>query len=68
MVTMYVRYPLSLRQVEDLMFERGIYICHETVISWWNPFATLFAAEIRKTGSIICVLTQIGDGISTKSS
>ena len=30
-VTMYVRYPLSLRQVEDLLFERGIYICHETV-------------------------------------
>jgi putative transposase len=31
MVMMYVRYLLSLRQVEDLMFERGIDICHETV-------------------------------------
>ena len=30
-VTMYVRYPLSLRNVEDLLFERGIDICHETV-------------------------------------
>jgi hypothetical protein len=30
-VLMYVRYPLSLRQVEDLLFERGIDICHETV-------------------------------------
>ena len=30
-VMMYVRYPLSLRQVEDLPFERGIDICHETV-------------------------------------
>jgi putative transposase len=30
-VTMYVRFPLSLRQVEDLLFERGIDICHETV-------------------------------------
>ena len=30
-VMMYVRYPLSLRQVEDLLFERGIDICHETV-------------------------------------
>ncbi len=28
---MYIRYPLSLRQVEDLLFERGIDICHETV-------------------------------------
>ena len=30
-VMMYVRYPLSLRNVEDLLFERGIDICHETV-------------------------------------
>ena len=30
-VVMYVRYPLCLRQVEDLLFERGIDICHETV-------------------------------------
>ena len=29
-VMMYVRYPLSLRQVEDILFERGIDICHET--------------------------------------
>jgi len=29
-VMMYVRYSLSLRQVEDLLFERGIDICHET--------------------------------------
>jgi putative transposase len=28
-VMMYVRYPLSLRQIEDLLFERGIDICHE---------------------------------------
>ena len=45
---MYVRYPLSLRQVEDLLFERGIDICHETVRFWWNRFGPLFAAEIRK--------------------
>jgi putative transposase len=35
---MYVRYPLSLRQVEDLLFERGIDICHEPVRFWWNRF------------------------------
>ncbi len=35
---MYVRYPLSLRQVEDLLFERGIDICHETVRYWGNRF------------------------------
>ena len=45
---MYIRYPLSLRQVEDVLFERGIDICHETVRLWWNRFGPLFAAEIRK--------------------
>ena len=47
-VMMYIRYPLSLRQVEDMLFERGIDICHETVRFWWNRFGPLFAAEIRK--------------------
>ena len=37
-VMMYIRYPLSLRQVEDLLFERGIDICHETVRFWWVCF------------------------------
>jgi putative transposase len=47
-VMMYVRYPLSLRNVEDLLFERGIDICHETVRLWWNRFGPMFTAEIRK--------------------
>jgi len=47
-VMLYVRYRLSLRQVEDIMFERGIDICHETVRLWWNRFGPMFAAEIRK--------------------
>ena len=50
-VMMYVRFPLSLRQVEDLLHERGIDICHETVRSWWNRFGLLFAAEIKKKRS-----------------
>src|ERR1700722_6274663 len=44
----YVRYPLSLRNVEDLLAERGIDISHETVRFWWNRFGPMFAAEIRK--------------------
>ncbi len=47
-VMMYIRYPLSLRQVEDLLFERAIDICHETVRYWWNRFGPMFAAAIRK--------------------
>src|SRR5436305_955385 len=47
-VMMYVKYPLSLRNVEDLLFERGIDICHETVRHWWNRFGPMFAAEIKR--------------------
>jgi putative transposase len=45
---MYVRFPLSLRNVEDLLHERGIDISHETVRYWWNRFGPMFAAEIRR--------------------
>lgn len=44
---MYVRFPLPLRNVENLLFERGIDICHETVRLWWNWFGLMFASEIR---------------------
>lgn len=47
-VMLYIRYPLSLRNVEDLLFERGIDICYETVRFWWNRFGPMFAAEIRR--------------------
>ncbi len=45
---MYVRFSLSLQSVEDLLFERGIGICHETVRLWWNRFGPMFAADIRR--------------------
>ena len=50
-VMMYVRFPLSLRQVEDLLHESGIDISYETVRAWWNRFGPMLAAEIRKKRS-----------------
>ena len=47
-VMMYVRFPLSLRNVEDLLHERGIEVSYETIRFWWNRFGPIFAAEIRK--------------------
>ncbi|EQB30280.1 hypothetical protein M529_20645 [Sphingobium ummariense RL-3] len=47
-VLMYARYPLSLWNVEDLFFERGIDICRETVRLWWNRFGPLFASNVRR--------------------
>ena len=48
LLMMYVWFPLSLRNVEDLLHERGIDISHETVRFWWNRFGPMFAAEIRR--------------------
>jgi putative transposase len=62
---MYVRYLLSLRNVEDLLAERGIDISHETVRLWWNRFGPMFAAEIRKR-RIAAILS--GAGIWMRSS
>ena len=45
---MYVRFPLSLRQVEDLLHERGVDIIHETIRAWRSRFGPMFAAEIRR--------------------
>ena len=47
-VMLYVRFPLSLRNVEDLLDERGIDISHESVRYWWHRFGPMFASEIRK--------------------
>jgi putative transposase len=43
-----VKYPLSLRNVEDLLHERGIDVSYETVRYWWNRFGPMFAAEVRR--------------------
>jgi putative transposase len=45
---LYVRFPLSLRNVEDLLHERDVEISHETVRFWWHRFGPMFAAEIQK--------------------
>jgi len=42
----YIRFPRSLGQFEDLLDERGIDICHEAVRVWWNRFGPMHAAEI----------------------
>lgn len=47
-VMLYIRFPLSLRNVEDLLHERGIDISHETVRFWWNRFGPMFTVEIRR--------------------
>ena len=47
-VMLYVRFPLSLRNVEDLLHERGIDVSHETIRFWWNRFGPMLAVDIRR--------------------
>ncbi len=47
-VMMDISFPLSLRNIEDLLYERGIDLCHETVRFWWNRFGPMFAGDIRR--------------------
>jgi putative transposase len=59
-VMMYVRYPLSLRNVEDLLAERGIDISHETVRFWWNRFGPLFRCrDSQETSSAHARLSPV---------
>ena len=45
-VMLYIRFPLSLRNVEDLLHERGVEISQETMLYWWNRFSPIFASHI----------------------
>ncbi len=47
-VMLYVRFPLSLRNVEDLLHERGIDVSHEAIRFWWHRFGPMFASKIKK--------------------
>jgi putative transposase len=38
-VMLYVRFPLSLRNVEDLLHERGVDVSYESIRYWWHRFS-----------------------------
>ncbi|CAE6940260.1 hypothetical protein R69927_07653 [Paraburkholderia domus] len=54
-VPWYFRFQLSLRDIEELLFERGIVVTYETVRRWSDKFGTGFAHRVkaarRKPGS-----------------
>ena len=47
-IWLYLRFTLSLRDVEDLLAERGITVSYETVRRWVNHFGPMIAADLRK--------------------
>ena len=46
-VMLYVWFPLSLRNVEDLLHERGVDVSYESIRYWWHRFGSQFASEIK---------------------
>ena len=62
-VMLYVRFPLWLRNVEDLLHERGIDISHDTVRYWWISFGPMVLPRSAENASRRCVHTRIGSGI-----
>jgi putative transposase len=67
-VMMYVRYPLSLRNVKDLLHERGIDFSHETVQFWCKRFGPTFAGEILRRRVDRLRARHTGAGTWTRSS
>ena len=47
-VMLYVRFPRSLRIVEDLLDKRGVDVSYESVRYWWHRFGSQFASHISK--------------------
>ncbi len=62
-VMLYVRFPLSLRNVEDLLHERGIDVSHETIRFWWNRFGPFSLQRFVENGFSGFVHIQTGNGI-----
>ena len=60
----YIRYPLSFRQVEDILHERGIDICHETVRFWVERFGSSLREKSVRIGQ---GTTRTGNGTWMKS-
>jgi putative transposase len=47
-VWLYHRFPLSFREVEEMMLERGVVVSHETVRQWCAKFAQTYANELHR--------------------
>ncbi|MGW3658806.1 IS6 family transposase [Streptomyces sp. NPDC005151] len=47
-VWLYFRFPLSFREVEEPMLERGVLVSHETVRRWCAKFGQAYANGLRR--------------------
>ena len=47
-IWLYHRLPLSFREVEEMMLERGVVVFHETIRQWCYKFGQTYANELRR--------------------
>lgn len=47
-VWLYRRFPLSFREVEELMLERGVTVSYETIRRWCTKFGQAYSGALRR--------------------
>ena len=47
-VWLYYRFPLSFREIEEMMMHRGVILTHETVRAWCTTFGQTYANGLRR--------------------
>jgi len=47
-VWLYYRFTLSYRDVQEILFERGIEVSHEAIRGWCQKFGQDYANQIRR--------------------
>ena len=47
-VWLYFRFPLSFREVEELMLQRGVVVSYETIRAWCAKFGQVYADQLRR--------------------
>lgn len=47
-VWLYFRFPLSFRDVEEMMLQRGVVVSYETIRRWCNKFGQEYANRLRR--------------------
>ena len=47
-VWLYHRFPLSLREVQEMLLARGIIVSHETIRQWCAKFGQTYATGLRR--------------------
>lgn len=50
-VWLYFRFPLSFREVEEMMLERGVVVSYETIRRWCAKFGQAYANQLRRRRS-----------------